>query len=302
MFRRVLFPADFSEPAIRLLECPGAFRPLGVEDVVLLHVTDVRQAVNLLGFDMTFYERHDDLARRELERSRERVEALGFACRAVQFHDVPGKGILHTARAEKCDLILMGSHGKTLAREILLGSVSEYTVRHAPVPVLLMKVQVVEQMGRTVCTFACERLLEKVLLPTDFSECAKQALALARGLCPAETEELVLMHVQDVRKLRPHLAARIDEFNRSDTERLTALQQDLEADGFQVQTRLSEGVPFQEILRTADEEDVGVIVLSTHGRSAIGEVLLGGVSQEVIRRARQAVLVVPCAKFCPTPE
>ena len=60
MFRRALFPADFSEPANRLLECLGAFRPLGVEEVVLLHVTDVRQAVNLLGFDMTFYERHDD--------------------------------------------------------------------------------------------------------------------------------------------------------------------------------------------------------------------------------------------------
>src|SRR5512135_642875 len=108
MFRRVLFPTDFSEPANRLLECLGAFRPLGVEEVVLLHVTDVRQAVNLLGFDMTFYERHDDLARRELERSRERVEALGFAGRTVQFHDVPGPGIVHAARAEKCDLILIG--------------------------------------------------------------------------------------------------------------------------------------------------------------------------------------------------
>ena len=100
MFRRVLFPTDFSEPANRLLECLGTFRPLGVEEVVLLHVTDVRQAVNLLGFDMTFYERHDDLARHELERSRERVEALGYAGRTVQFHDVPGQGIVHAARGE----------------------------------------------------------------------------------------------------------------------------------------------------------------------------------------------------------
>src|SRR5512135_1546612 len=253
--------------------------------------------------------RHDLL--RAPRRSRTpRTRAESRACgspgirgpHTVQFQDVPGQGIVHAARAEKCDLILMGSHGKTLAREILLGSVSEHTVRHAPVPVLLMKVQVVEQMGRMVCTFACEHMLRKVLLPTDFSECATQALALARGLRPAGTEELFLMHVQDVRMLRPYLATRIDEFNRVDTERLTALQQELEADGFQVQTRLSEGVPFQEILRTAGEEDVGVIVLSTHGRSAIGEVLLGSVSQEVIRRARRSILVVPCAKFCPTPE
>jgi nucleotide-binding universal stress UspA family protein len=75
-----------------------------------------------------------------------------------------------------------------------------------------------------------------------------------------------------------------------------------ESNGSAGSTRLSEGVPFQEIVRIADEEDVGMIVLGTHGRSAIGEVLLGSVSQEVVRRARQSILVVPCARFCPTPE
>ena len=302
MFSKILFPTDFSEAANRLLECLDTFRPLGIEEVVLLHVTDVRDAAILCGFDMTYYERHDDLAHRELERSRERLQAMGYACRVVQFHDVPGKGIVHTARDEKCDLILMASHGKTLAREILLGSVSKYTIRHAPVHVLLMKAQVVEEIGRTVCTFACEHVLRKVLLPTDFSECAKQVLEHARGLRSAGTEELVLMHVQDVRKVRPHLASRMDEFNRVDTERLTALRRDLEADGFRVRTRLSEGVPFQEILRVADEEDVGMITIGTHGRSAIGEVLLGSVSQEVIRHARQPILVVPCASFVRRPN
>ncbi len=297
MFSHVLFPMDFSAAANQLLECLGTFRPLGIEEIVLLHVTDVREAVNPCGFDSSYYERHDNFARRELERGRQRVEAMGYACRTVQFHDVPGKGIVHTARDEKCDLILMGSHGKTLARELLLGSISEYTVRHAPVPVLLVKMRVVEEMGRTVCTFACEHVLRKVLLPTDFSECAKQVPEHARGLRSAGTEEFVVMHVQDVRKLKPHLAARMDEFNRIDTQRLTALRRDVEADGFRVRTRLSEGVPFQEILRVADEEDVGMITIGTHGRSAIGEVLLGSVSQEVIRRARQPVLVVPCAKL-----
>lgn len=148
MFSKILFPTDFSEAANLLLECLDTFRPLGIEEVVLLHVTDVREAANLCGFDMTYYERHDDLAHRELERRRERLQAMGYACRVVQFHDVPGKGIVHTARDEKCDLILMASHGKTLAREILLGSVSEYTIRHAPVHVLLMKAQVVEESRR----------------------------------------------------------------------------------------------------------------------------------------------------------
>ncbi|MBI2875740.1 MAG: hypothetical protein HYY20_02535 [Candidatus Tectomicrobia bacterium] len=51
----MLFPTDFSEPADRLLECLDELRPLGFQQVVLVHVTDVRHAVNLLGFDSTYY-------------------------------------------------------------------------------------------------------------------------------------------------------------------------------------------------------------------------------------------------------
>jgi len=300
MFRKVLFPTDFSAPADRLLECLDELRPLGFQEVVLLHVTDVRHAVNLLGFDLTYYERHNGLACNELQLRRKQVEAMGFPCQVVQVHDVPYQGIVHTAQQERCDLILMGSHGKTLAQEVLLGSVSENVVRHAPVPVLLAKLQVIQAMGHEVCEFACKRMLRKVLVPTDFSECAQEALQVIRGLRSAGIEELVLLHVQDIRKLRPHLAKRMDEFNRIDTRRLDNLRQDLSSQGFRVHTRLIEGVPFQEVVRVADGEDVGLIALCSHGRSAVAEMLLGSVAAEVIRHARRAVLVVRCPGMCPS--
>jgi nucleotide-binding universal stress UspA family protein len=62
MFKKVLFPTDFSEPADRLLSCLDEWRSLGFKQIVLLHVTDVRHAVDVLGFDSTYYERHDKLA------------------------------------------------------------------------------------------------------------------------------------------------------------------------------------------------------------------------------------------------
>jgi nucleotide-binding universal stress UspA family protein len=223
---------------------------------------------------------------------------MGLACSVTQVHDVPHKGVVHIAEQEKCDLILVGSHGKTLAQEVLLGSVSENVVRHATMPVLLVKLRVVTEMGKKVCKFTCEKMPRKVLVPTDFSDCANEALELVRGLRNAGVEELVLDHVQDVRKLRPHLAARMKEFNEVDRQRLETLQQRLTSDGFHVRIRLSEGVPFQEILRVADEEDVGLIALCSHGRTALAEVLLGSVSEQVIRRAAQAVLLVPCSKVC----
>lgn len=299
MFKKILYPTDFSTPSDKLLDCLDEVRPLGVEEVVLLHVTDVRQAADLLGFDSTYFERHDGLARGELQRRQEKVAAMGFRSKIVQVHDVPDKGIIHIAKQESCDLIFIGSQGKTLAKEVFLGSVSENVVRYAPLPVLLVKVHVIQNMGREVCEVACQRVLRKVLVPTDFSECASEALEVVRRLRAAGTEELILVHVQDVHKLLPHLASRMPEFNQVDTERLETLRQNLSSEGFRVRYRLMEGAPFQEILGVADEEDVGLIALCTHGRSAVKEVLLGSVAGRVIRRSRQPVLVIRSAKMCP---
>jgi nucleotide-binding universal stress UspA family protein len=292
MFAKALVPTDFSPAADRLLDCLDEISALGCKEVVLLHVTDVRQSHNLLGFDLTYLDRHNELARAELERRRQKVESLGLTCRAVQVDDVPDHGIVETAKKEQCGVIVIGSHGRTSLSGVLLGSTSEKVVRQSPVPVLLVKHRVVEEMGRQVCDFAFARMVRKALVPTDFSTAAERTLDLVRGLRDAGLEEIVLLHVQDVRKLRPHLSERMDEFNRVDTQRLDALRADLKLLGFSVRTRLAEGVPSEEILRVADEEDAGFIVMGTHGRSAVAEILLGSVSTEVIQRSRQPILVV----------
>lgn len=73
-----------------------------------------------------------------------------------------------------------------------MGSVSENVVRHATTPVLLVKLRVVTEMGKKVCEFACNKMPRKVLVPTDFSECANEALEVVRGLRGAGVEALVL--------------------------------------------------------------------------------------------------------------
>ena len=49
----------------------------------------------------------------------------------------PGEGIISVAEAENADLIVMGTRGLDVVRRTLLGSVSDYVVRHAHVPVLI---------------------------------------------------------------------------------------------------------------------------------------------------------------------
>jgi nucleotide-binding universal stress UspA family protein len=56
--------------------------------------------------------------------------------------------------------------------------------------------------------------------------------------------------------------------------------------------RIEKGIPFTEILRVEDDEDVSLIIIGSHGKSNVAEILLGSVSEKVIRKAKRPVLVL----------
>lgn len=109
----------------------------------------------------------------------------------------------------------------------------------------------------------------------------------------AGTEEVVVVHIQDTRKLLPHLKHKMEEFDRIDTERLSEMKKQIEFYGYKVKTILKEGVPFIEINKIAEVEDVCMIVLGSHGKSALKEILIGGVSETIARDRIRPVMVIP---------
>jgi nucleotide-binding universal stress UspA family protein len=62
--------------------------------------------------------------------------------------------------------------------------------------------------------------------------------------------------------------------------------------GIKTNVRIEQGLPLHEILRVEIEEDADLIVIGSHGRSNIEEMLLGSVSENVIRKSKAPVLVV----------
>ncbi|MDO9528669.1 MAG: universal stress protein [Syntrophales bacterium] len=73
---------------------------------------------------------------------------------------------------------------------------------------------------------------------------------------------------------------------------MSRIENDLREAGFKVKTRIETGFPFSEILRVENEENVSVIVMGSHGMSNLKEILLGSVSERVIRKAKKPVLVI----------
>jgi nucleotide-binding universal stress UspA family protein len=136
-----------------------------------------------------------------------------------------------------------------------------------------------------------------ILVPTDFSPHANYALAYAIDLAATLQARLTVLHVIHLSPLMVGEAPPV-AFND--------LLQDLESDaqkqiqkaldrvqqaGVQGDGAIVEGVPFQTITDTAKDQNVDLIVMGTHGRTGLSHVLMGSVTEKVVRLAPCSVLV-----------
>lgn len=69
----------------------------------------------------------------------ERGRALGVAVSFLIWEGEPGESIVEAARAERADIVIVGSHGRGSVGRLFIGSVSEHVVRNAPCPVLVVR-------------------------------------------------------------------------------------------------------------------------------------------------------------------
>jgi nucleotide-binding universal stress UspA family protein len=144
-------------------------------------------------------------------------------------------------------------------------------------------------------------MFAKVLFPTDFSDVSKKALQYITKLKGAGTREVIVLHVVDEREiesLSQHAARDFDikevekKRDHYTKEQLKIIKDELKESGFKVKVRTERGIPFMEILRVEEEEGVSVTVLGSHGKSLVKEMLLGSVSEKVIRKSSKPVLVI----------
>jgi nucleotide-binding universal stress UspA family protein len=148
-------------------------------------------------------------------------------------------------------------------------------------------------------------MFEKILFPTDFSEVANKTLDAIKKLKGAGAREIIVLHVMDTKEayaLAHYMSATMmDPENAEEmqknrekhlAEHMASVKAALEKEGFAVKTRIEKGVPFKEILRVQEEEGVTDIVLGSHGVSNVEGILLGSVSDKVIRNAPTPVYVI----------
>ncbi len=289
MFQKILFPTDFSANANKTLDCIGEIP--GVKDVVLLHVVAVPSGV--------FDSKHGWIqgpqvedAKLRLEEHKVHLESLGLNVTTkveITSGDI-SQVILETADKENVSLIVMNSHGKSLIKGLLLGSVPLSVIRHAKIDVLLMRYKLAESLEGEKAEQFCEKIFSKVLYPTDFSEPAGRALSFVKTL--KGIEEIGLVHVVTKGETEEEIEANVQEAKK----KIEDIKDELSGAEFKVKDYVRVGSPAEEICSVAEDEDASLIAMSSHGKGWFKELLLGDTTFDVVKNTKRPVLVVRAKK------
>jgi len=299
--RRVLCPVDYSEHSRRALDYAiGIARWYGAT-VTLFHVASLTPAMAYstpVAFPAPAWLPATDRTR-TLSTLKEFAKAEGGSIVPIDVEagdGNPATEILAKAAAMSSDLLVLGTHGLTGFDRLILGSVTEKVLRKAACPVLS-----VPRHAPDIVPVA-PALFRRILCAVDFSTCSLHALKYALSLAQEANASLIVLNVlelplgssdQHVSAGVPHSLWEYVVAVESDRRReLAAVVPDAARAYCDVEIRLAEGKPYREILRTADEEHIDLIVMGVRGRGPADLLMFGSTVQHVVRQASCPVLTL----------
>jgi nucleotide-binding universal stress UspA family protein len=284
MFEKILFPTDFSEYAKRTLDCIAGFP--GAHDVILFHVIEEARSPRGGGEIGDIFYRNGENFLKEEKLYLENISQNLRVTTAVKISSDTAGAIIETAEERGVSLIVIGARGHNLVEGILLGGVSVAVLRRSRTNVLIMRHKIIEEMKAKTYELFCPMILFRVLCPIDFSRYSDSAIALlsrTKGV-----GGVILLHVVSQGKTE----AEIEDAVQKAKGQIEAIRSSLAAQGIEVKTIVRTGNPTFEITRIADEEDVSVIWMSSHGKGWFRELLLGSTADTVAMNAKRPVIII----------
>ena len=141
--------------------------------------------------------------------------------------------------------------------------------------------------------------MKKILIASDFSDCARRAEEAAMALGRALDAELILLHVSVETPLyNEGMRGLVDPRKVYEAQRewaettLAARAAEMRGHGVSARSVIRSGVAVDEIVKLASEEPCDLIVIGTHGRGGLGRFFLGSVADRVVRLAPCPVMTV----------
>ncbi len=141
--------------------------------------------------------------------------------------------------------------------------------------------------------------IKKILVPIDFSDYSKSALRYAVNFVKQFNSELILIYVVEPVIYPPDFSMgqiaipSVDlEMDKRAAEELNKLAKKEIPGEIRVKFLVKTGKPFIEIIETASEEDIDLIIIATHGHTGVEHILFGSTAEKVVRKAPCPVLTL----------
>ncbi len=209
------------------------------------------------------------------------------------------------------DLVVMTTHGYGALNRLWLGSVTDWLVRHASIPILLVRSRETEEFGPNLNQ---EQIFQHILIPLDGSTLAEQVLEYAIELGKLMEADYTLLRVIEPMTPIDYLATPypiqldqqlLDQQQREAQAYLTGIAERLQAQArardsmsLRIQTRVVIGKnPSAIILEESSKHGIDLIAMETHGYSGLTRLLIGSVADKVLRGTS-----VPILLHCPHDE
>ena len=284
----VLCPVDFSEISRRALDHATAFAQWYEARLTVLNVFPVMPVMDVPPLVL------DDKGREELTGELRRFTAMvpstvPLELRVEQAESIP-EGIQHHASSGDVDLLVMGSHGRSGFKRVLLGSVTERVIRQAQPPTLVVSARAYDVAPAGPVRF------RRILCPVDFSEHSLRAVEYAVNLAEEIDAQLQLLHVvtlsPEIKELESSFEHVREQAEADRLRRLNELIPSAASTNCAIQTAVRYGSAHRQILKAAGEQPSDLIVMGAQGRSALDTVIFGSNTARVARGACCPVLVV----------
>ena len=286
--RKIIVPTDFSDLSAVAARSAASLAMPSAASIHLLHV--IRLPFLHSTYDLNVPEAVWESLRKgmheRMDETRLELEGLGV----TDVHQIvseslpPADAIAQSARQIEADLVVMATHGRQGLKHTFLGSVTERTVRTCPVPVLTVK----------GAGFS-ESPVRRILLATDFSPHAEEALALASSFAKKFDAHIDVVHILDespklVRAISAEIVSFENQVRVMAGEHLETLAAKLEAAHLSAKTHLCDGRAVDMIASEAERLNTDLIVMGTHGHTGFSHMTLGSVAERTLRTAPCSVL------------
>ena len=303
MYSKIVVPLDGSPAAECALPWVRTLARRLALPVTLFSVVDLREisrdvtaADGLLFLDRMV----EDESRRMTDYVNQTAKSLGAVALVTQSDKGAAETIVETAAADKNSLIVMATHGRSGLNRFLLGSTAEKVLRASNNPVLLVK-------ATETAVGAGEAALTSIVVPLDGSELAERVLPAVTELAQKLALEVILMRAYAIPYgaysagegfYDPvHLETLLTMVKQEALEYLEKKVAELKRQGLsKVSFVAKEGLSADEIIKFARETPANLIAMSSHGRSGVKRLVLGSVTETVVRHSGDPVLVLRAAE------